>query len=299
MVSKKQDKIKFEAEQVPEVEYMLLFYTFCCDIGRHTKPDLIKVLNTLMNSIHKNISNYKLLCFTNFTNELSEKINKKYNIEYRQYYDKEKMKLYDNAWLNLSFNKINIYKDLHDEFNRDFCWIDLDTIICQDISYINDLSNVFIENGGTCLTKNLLFQNNKSITVPRNSYIQGNFWKLNIKLYNNLMNTLVSLINKNLKLRYDLQDLFSYYIYIENNGENKDINILGNNIKNDIINGLAIWSINGNTRATQSGIDNLYLDNNMLKSKFYPDKSIHILSFTFDSLNKLYNSEKFKQLFIY
>ena len=278
---------------------MLLFYTFCCDIGKHTKPDLIKVLNTLMNSIHKNISNYKLLCFTNFTNELSKKINQKYNIEFREYYYKEKFKLYDNAWLNLSFNKINIYKDLHDEFNRDFCWIDLDTIICQDISYINDLSNVFIENGGTCLTKNLLFQNNKSIAVPRNRYIQGNFWKLNIKLYNNLMNTLVSLINKNLKLRYDLQDLFSYYIYIENNGENKDINILGNNIKNDIINGLAIWSINGNTHATQSGIDNLYLDNNMLKSKFYPDKSIHILSFTFDSLNKLYNSEKFKQLFIY
>jgi len=278
---------------------MLLFYTFCCDIGKHTKPDLIKVLNTLMNSIHKNISNYKLLCFTNFTNELSKKINQKYNIEFREYYYKEKFKLYDNAWLNLSFNKINIYKDLHDEFNRDFCWIDLDTIICQDISYINDLSNVFIENGGTCLTKNLLFQNNKSIAVPRNRYIQGNFWKLNIKLYNNLMNTLVSLINKNLKLRYDLQDLFSYYIYIENNGENKDINILGNNIKNDIINGLAIWSINGNTHATQSGIDNLYLDNNMLKSKFYPDKSIHILSFTFDSLKKLYNSEKFKQLFIY
>ena len=278
---------------------MLLFYTFCCDIGKHTKPDLIKVLNTLMNSIHKNISNYKLLCFTNFTNELSKKINQKYNIEFIEYYYKEKFKLYDNAWLNLSFNKINIYKDLHDEFNRDFCWIDLDTIICQDISYINDLSNVFIENGGTYSGKNLLFSNNSSITVPRNRYIQGNFWKLNIKLYNNLMNTLVSLINKNLKLRYDLQDLFSYYIYIENNGENKDINILGNNIKNDIINGLAIWSINGNTHATQSGIDNLYLDNNMLKSKFYPDKSIHILSFTFDSLKKLYNSEKFKQLFIY
>jgi len=231
---------------------VLLFYTFCCDIGIYTKSDLIKVLNTLMNSIHKNISKYKLLCFTNFTNELSKKINQKYNIEFGEYYYKEKLKLYSSEWLNLSFNKINIYKDLHDEFNRDFCWIDLDTIICQDISYINDLSNVFIENGGTCLTKNILFSNNSSIKVPRNRYIQGNFWKLNIKLYNNLMNTLVSLINKDLKLRYDLQDLFNYYIYIENNGENKDINILGNNIKNDIINGLAIWSINGNTHATQS-----------------------------------------------
>jgi len=278
---------------------MILFYTFCCDIGHHTKSDLIKVLNTLMNSIHKNIPNYKLLCFSNFTNELNQQIDNKYNIEYRQYYDKEKFKLYSNRWLNLSFNKINIYKDLHDEFNKDFCWIDLDTIICQDISYINDLSNVFIENGGSCLIKNLLFSNNTSITVPRNRYIQGNFWKLNIKLYNNLMNTLVSLSDKKLKLRYDLQDLFTYYIYIENNGDYKDINILGNNIKNDTLNGLAIWSKVGNSHTTQSGIDNLYLDNNMLKSKFYPDKSIHILSFTFFSLMKVYNSDKFKKLFIY
>ena len=277
---------------------MLLFYTFCCDIGKITKSDLFRALNILMNSIHKNIYNYKIVCFTNFTNELSDKINPKYNIEFREYYNNDKFKLYSDKWLNLSFNKINIYKDLYDEFNKDFCWIDLDTIICQDISYINDLSNVFIENGGTCLTKNVLFSNNRSITVPRNRYIQGNFWKLNIKLYNSLMKTLDSLINKKLKLRYDLQDLFSYYIYIENNGENKDINILGNNIKNDIINGLAIWNINGNTHATQSGIDNLYLDNNMLKSKFYPDKSIHILSFTFYTLKWVYNSEKYKQLFI-
>lgn len=277
---------------------MLLFYTFCCDIGKHTKSDLISALITLMHSIHKNIPNYKLLCFTNFKNELSDKINKKYNIEYRQYYDKEKIKLYSDRWLNLSFNKINIYKDLHDEFNKDFCWIDLDTIIYKDISYINDLSNVFIENGGICLNKNLLFNNNTSITVPRNRYIQGNFWKLNIKLYNNLMNTLVSLIDKKLKLRYDLQDLFTYYIYIEKNGDYKDINILGNNIKSESINGLSIWSIKGNTHANTSGLNNLYVDNNSLRSKFYPDKNIHILSFTFATLKQLNNSKKFKELFI-
>ena len=51
---------------------------------------------------------------------------------------------------------------------------------------------------------------------------------------------------------------------------------------------MAIWSINGNTHATQSRIDNLYLDN-MLKSKFYPDKSIHILSFTFHTLKNCIN----------
>lgn len=278
---------------------MLLFYTFCCDIGKQSKSNLIMALNILMKSIHKNISNYKLLCFTNFTNALNKQIDNKYNIEYRQYYDKEKMKLYSDRWYNLSFNKINIYKDLHDEYNKDFCWIDLDTIICQDISYINNLSNVFIEVGGNCLNKNLLFRNNTSITVPRNRYIQGNFWKINIILYNKLMDTLDKLIKQNLTLGYDLQDLFNYYIYIENNGDCKGINILGNNIKPESINGLSIWSRKGNTHANTSGLNNLYVDNNSLRSKFYPDKSIHILSFTFNTLKKLNNSKKFKELFIY
>ena len=112
------------------------------------------------------------------------------------------------------------------------------------------------------------------------------------------MNTLDNLIKQKLILRYDLQYLFAYYIYIENNGNNKDINILGNNIETDSINGLSIWSKQGNTHATKLGLDNLYLDNNILKSKFYPDKNIHILSFTFYTLIILYELPEFKKLFI-
>lgn len=280
---------------------MLLLYTFCCDIGRHNKSDLVKVFIILINSIHKNISNYKLICFTNFKEILSSKINKKYNIEFRTYYDKQKIKMFNDRWINLSFNKINIYKDLYDEFNKDFIWIDLDTIICQDISFINDLSNIFIENGGNCLNKNVLFSNNTSISVPRNKYVQGNFWKLNINLYNNLMNTLSYINEKKLKLRYDLQDLFTYYIYIENNGKytDTDINILGNNIIPNSINGLCVWSIEGNTHATKSGLNNLYIDdNNSIKSNYYLNKNIIILSFTFNTLKILCNEKKFKDLFM-
>lgn len=277
---------------------MLLLYTFCCYIEKYSKSELIKVLNILLMSIHKNILDYKLICFTNFTNELNKQVSKKYNIEYRQYYDKQKNKLYNDQWLNLSFNKINIYKDLYDEFNKDFCWIDLDTIICHDISYINDLSNIFIEIGGTGSNKTILFTNNSSITVPRNRYIQGNVWKLDINLYNSLMKTLDKLINKRLKLRYDLQDLFNYYIYIENNGHYKNINILGNNTKPDSMYGLSVWNKNSNSHPCSESLNNLYLDNNVLKTTIYPNKNIHILSLTFYTLLKIQNVQKFKELFI-
>tara|TARA_B110000037_G_scaffold221765_1_gene293899 strand:- start:14 stop:703 length:690 start_codon:yes stop_codon:yes gene_type:complete len=222
---------------------------------------------------------------------------KKYNIELRNYYDKSKIKLYNDKWLNLSFNKINIYKDLYDEFKKDFIWIDLDTIVTTDISYINDLSNIFIENGGIINIKNKLFKNNNIINVPRNRYIQGNFWKLNIELYKKLMVTLIILIKKKLILNFDLQDLFNYYIYIENKGELNDIYILGNNVHKNTINGLAVWSKKGNTHATLDGLNNFYIKNNKLRSKYYPNKNIDILSFTFFTLNKLYNTDKFNKLF--
>ena len=200
-------------------------------------------------------------------------------------------------WLNLSFNKIYIYKDLYDEFKKNFIWIDLDTIITYNISYINDLNNCFIENGGTCNFPNKLFTNNNLITVPRNRYIQGNFWKLNIELYYQLMKTLDELKNKKLYLRYDLQDLFSYYIFIKKNGDLSNINIIGYNVKINSLNGLSIWSKNGNSHANICGLNNLYYYNNTLRTKYYPTKEIHILSFTFKTLKILWDNDKFNQLF--
>lgn len=181
------------------------FYTFCVDIKSHSQDDLIFALKMLLDSIHKHVKKYKLICYTNFAKKYN--LSTQYNIAYREYYDNSKFKLYDNMFLNLSFNKINIYKDLYDEYNIDFTWIDLDTIITADISYINNFTNVFIENGGVCQDKNTLFTNNNSITVPRYQYIQGNFWKLDVDLYHKLIETLIEILDQKLILRYDLQDL--------------------------------------------------------------------------------------------
>ena len=44
------------------------------------------------------------------------------------------------------------------------------------------------------------------------------------------MKTLYNINEKKLKLNFDLQDLFNYYIYIESDKHHKNVNILGNNI---------------------------------------------------------------------
>ena len=77
-----------------------------------------------------------------------------------------------------------------------------------------------------------------------------------------------------------------------------DIYIIGRNIKKNVINGLCIWDPMGNTHANLNGLNNLYYENKLLKSNFYPDKEIHIISFTFYTLKQLYNTNKFKELFI-
>jgi|TARA_B100000795_G_scaffold270068_1_gene262444 hypothetical protein len=270
----------------------MLFFTFCVDIGKHSRSTLVNTLLMMLKSIHNKIPDYTIICFTNFT--IKNKNN--YNIQFRRYYNR-RLKLYKNEWLNLSFNKINIYKDLYDEFKRDFIWIDLDTIVTYDISYLNMLTNVFIETGGECQERWELFHNS-TISVPTHKYVQGNFWKLNIAMYNVLMQTLRELINKNLKMRFDLQDLFNYYIFIQDNGELKNINILGNNIRKNTINGLGIWSENRTVllHANVNGLNNLYYDNKQLKTRFY-NKEIHLVSFTFDTLKKLQNNNQFNKLF--
>lgn len=269
----------------------LVLYTFCVYIGRHTQADLIRCLNLLYKSLSNISCDYKLIAYSNF--EINHNLK---NLEIRKYYDNSKIRIYHDIWLNLSFNKINIFKDLHNETGLDPVWIDLDTLITGDIKYINEIDNCFIENGGDCETPNPLFNNNNDITIPRKNYIQGNFWKLNKALHQDIIQHTNKLLSNKMIPRYDLQDIFSHLFVYENQKENKRIKILGNNHKKDTINGLAIWSKHGHSHATEEGVNNLYKKDNKLFSQFYPDKKIDILSFTFNTLKKVWGLNKFKEI---
>ncbi len=271
----------------------IYLFTFCVYIDKHSKSDLLNVLNLLIKSLEKyNI--FELHIFTNFEIE-----NDKPYINIHEYFDKNENH-FNNKWLNLSFNKINIYKFLYDLYNINFIWIDLDTIITTNIDYINDVDNYFIECGGTSIDPCILFKNSKKYSVPRNIWIQGNMWKLNINLYTILINQFNKITEEKLILEYDLQDLFTYYIYFILDGKltENNIYISGRNYMPESLNGLCIWAEKGNTHANMIGLNNMYYDNNnKLQSKFYPNKEIHIVSFTFDTLKMLYNTEQFKKLF--
>jgi hypothetical protein len=193
-----------------------------------------------------------------------------------------------------------MYKFLRDKYDIDFTWVDLDTVFVDNIEYINDLSSTFIDTGGNNKDPHLLMTNTQ-IYIPRDTWIQGNFWKINEDLYNKVMKINNDMNSKGHYFCYDLQSLFTYYLYFilnPNEWEKHGIYVLGRNYKENVINGLAIWSINGNTHANLNGLTNLYHKNGKIKSAFYPDKEIHLLSFTFYTLNQLIHTNKFKELFL-
>jgi len=86
-------------------------------------------------------------------------------------------------------------------------------------------------------------------------------------------------------------------ILIYKGGHQNKINLLGHNINNNTLNGLAIWSEHGTTRASIGGLHNLYYDScGVLRSQIYPDKECHILSFTSNTLRVVCQDSYFNQL---
>lgn len=270
---------------------MLYIYTFCVFINRHSQDDLLKILNLFISSLDLEVKKYKLIVYTNFIESINNN-----NIELRQYYDNSKINRYNDIWLNLNFNRINIYKDLYDEFNIDFLWIDIDTIITYDISYLNNVDNIFLEQNGNSNIKKNVIKNGTKIIDTKN-YIQGCLWKLNIDLYNDLMICLKKCDSINIHLEYDIQGLFNYYIHIYNEKKISNINIYGNNFYSNTLNGLAQWNINNPSHGSEGELKNFYFENNILKTKEDDSKEIHFVSITFIKLKEIYNTNLFKSIF--
>lgn len=144
----------------------------------------------------KGVKDYKFIIYSNFNLIINNP-----KVIFKKYYNhKNNINLYNNekgwreGWKNLSMNKIFIYKDLYDKFKVNYIWIDLDTYIYHNLSYLEQMDNCFLEYGGTRVIPTRVSNNFK---VNFNRYIQGNFWKLNINLYKHLMNVFNNLKKKN------------------------------------------------------------------------------------------------------
>ena len=268
---------------------MLKLFTFCVNIQRHMEKDLVSTLKILIASLDYYVKEYKLIVFKNFDIPISNP-----NVEFRDYYNKAKHSTI--PWLNLCFNEFYVFEDLYKEFNECFTWTDIDLIVTYDISYIEYLDNFFVEVGGNCEDRVRPFTNH-IITVSRNRYLQGSFWKMNMEMYNEMMvDTLNEIITNEWKLQYSNQDLISYHVLIKK--QSKNVNILGKTFKPNAIGSFSAWDPSGKSHASYEGLLKLAFDKDgILRTNYYKTKEIHILNFTFATLRNMRTTIQLKQLF--
>jgi len=184
-----------------------------------------------------------------------------------------------NRWHKLSFNKIHVFKNLYDEYGGEcFTWIDLDTIVLADMSYLRLVDNYFVMHGGAVSDRMhdvLVYDGVGSgggvgggggrviWSIPERMYIQGSFWKLNLSLYHEVLRLDSMFREIGVRGKYDLQSIFAvmawgggvcpYYDGVSraslDGGDGRSMMVIGENFMPDVMNGLGVWD-------TKNGVGN-------------------------------------------
>ncbi len=235
-----------------------------------------------------------------------------------------------NRWHKLSFNKIHVFKNLYDEYGGEcFTWIDLDTIVLADLSYLRLVDNYFVMHGGAVSDRMhdvLVGDGGRVIwSIPERMYIQGSFWKLNLSLYHEVLRLDSMFREIGVRGKYDLQSIFAvmawgggvcpYYDGVSRAVTNSMM-VIGENFMPGVMNGLGVWDTkNGvGNHVNMESLENFRwggertivsegrggaTERLTFRTSMYPDKEIHILSLTFDSffMSNVCGSSDFARLF--
>ena len=273
----------------------MVFFTVCADIGLHSQLNLKRALSLLSRSLEKTNKGTTLYVYSNFLSVNSLPCSNITLLEIPPF----QRAVYADPWLDLSFKKLFLWKHLSDNISDTHSpiWVDLDTIIVNDLSYMDVMDNVFIPVGGESKRPNQLFHETMNYSIPRSSYIQGNFWKIDESIYDGVIQTFRWMRSRNLTPRFDLQDIFTFMNYHVTSRNWKSFNVVGLNAYKNKNNGISIWSSDGEGHATEVGLQHLTRVDLGISSSYYPLAEIDFLSFTFNSLNQLIDHPRFQKLF--
>jgi hypothetical protein len=257
-----------------------IFITFLYYINKIDVDIMIRSLEALIKSLNYFNNKYKLYVFTNISdlhNHINDNIKEHIEINVRQISDMTNY--YNNIWLNLSFYKIIIYKEIMNAINVTPIWIDLDTIICRNIDHLVNYNNFFIIHGSKDKRQ---FGITNTLSVPISEYIQGNIWKINKTLLNKL---LYIWDNLTIKPYYDFQGLLNLSYHYIKDFKNEMI-ILGRDVDIDTINGLELYNreIINEPITTHIKYRLKMINNNIIDT--YDYKYIQFMSFTFNRLSE-------------
>jgi hypothetical protein len=321
----------------------LKLFTFCFYIGKNSYQELVRMLFVLVASLAQFHPDFFLVVYHNIGLTFDDP-----RVECRKWEVKDgggERLLLDaagcdgnvwvegsavrNRWHKLSFNKIHVFKNLYDEYGGEcFTWIDLDTIVLADLSYLAAVDNYFvIHGGGSERTHEVLCRGGGGggggviWAVPERMYIQGSFWKLNLSLYHEILRLDLLFRENGVVLKYDLQSIFAVMAWGGGGGggvglapyydgvsraDDGSMLVIGYNYRPDVINGLGVWDTKdgvGNHVNTSSLADFSWSGSALARmsdgAMERVSKEVHILSLTFDSffMSNVSGSADFARLF--
>ena len=335
----------------------LKLFTFCFYIGKNTYHELVRMLYVLLASLDRFHPDFFLVVYHNLGITIDDPRVRMVNgfgggggggvKDGRR--DAERLLLdaegcdgnvwvegsvVRNRWHKLSFNKIHVFKNLYDEYGGEcFTWIDLDTIVLADLSYLRGVDNYFVVHGGAVSGRRMhdvLVGSGGSVlwAIPERTYIQGSFWKLNLSLYHEVLRLDALFRENGVALKYDLQSIFAVMAwggggvcpFYDGGSRVSDgsMLVIGENFMPWVMNGLGVWdTMNGvgnhvNTSALANfrwgggdggggggGSGHELTERLSFRTMMYPDKEIHILSLTFDSffMSNVSGTSDFARLF--
>ena len=261
-------------KEVPTTTTLKLF-TFCFYIGKNSYQELVRMLFVLVASLDQFHPDFFLVVYHNLGLTFDDP-----RVECRKWEvtdgGGERLLLeaagcdgnvwvegsaVRNRWHKMSFNKIHVFKSLYDEYDGEcFTWIDLDTIVLADLSYLAAVDNYFvIHGGGSERTHDVLCRGGGGViwAVPERMYIQGSFWKLNLSLYHEILRLDLLFRENGVALKYDLQSIFAVMAWGGGGGggggglapyydgvsraEDGSMIVIGYNYRPDVMNGLGVW----------------------------------------------------------
>jgi hypothetical protein len=329
----------------------LKLFTFCFYIGKNSYQELVRMLFVLVASLDQFHPDFFLVVYHNLGLTFDDP-----RVECRKWEvtdgDGERLLLdaagcdgnvwvegsaVRNRWHKMSFNKIYVFKNLYDEYGGEcFTWIDLDTIVLADLSYLDAVDNYFVIHGGRSeRTHEVLCRGGGGViwAIPERMYIQGSFWKLNLSLYHEILRLDLLFRENGVVLKYDLQSIFAvmawggggvgvgglapYYDGVSR-ADDGSMLVIGYNYRPDVMNGLGVWDTKdgvGNHVNTSSLADFSWSGAALARTSGVAEsrdceamsdgamervsKDIHILSLTFDSffMSHVSGSSDFARLF--
>lgn len=254
----------------------LKLFTLCFYIGKNTYHELVHMLYVLIASLERFHPDFFLVVYHNLGIEIDD-----HRVMCRRWGvkggDHERLLLdadgcdgnvwvdgsaVRNRWYKLNFNRVHAFKNLYDEYDGEcFTWIDLDTIVVADLSYLNSVDNYFIFHGGggggVERMHDVLVGLDGGViwSVPEALYIHGSFWKLNLSLYHEVLR-LDSVFRENgVKLKYDVQSIFAVmarggggdgysrcpFYDAPSHAMTGSMLVIGENFMPYVMNGLGVW----------------------------------------------------------